>query len=621
MFFTSFLCAHLKLIEKQDNPQMLILGHMYLLKISKVDDREVFKTCLEYWTKFVSDLYNESPHLAEHNPLMLNSDRNKRRMLYRDILSQLRLVMIESMVKPEEVLIVENDEGEIVREFIKETDTITLYKSMKEVLVYLTHLDVEDTETIISNKLSRQVDRTEWSWNNLNKLCWATGSISGAMSEEAEKRFIVFVIKDLLGLCESVRGKDNKAVVASNIMYVVGQYPRFLRAHWKFLKTVVNKLFEFMHELHEGVQDMACDTFIKIAQKCKRHFVIKQPGESSPFIEEIIHNIPNIVSELQSSQVHVFYEAVGHMINAETNRQKQEQLILELMEGPNNAWDGIMQSASQNAAIFNNPEQIKQIANIMKTNVAACNSVGSAFIAQIARIFMDVLNVYQATSQLISQAVAEGGLVQTKTPRVRGLRTIKKEILKLIQTYVLKTEELQVVLDNLVPPMLDIVLGDYNRNVEPAREAEVLHLMASIVQKLGPMMTDRVPVILENVFEGTLNMINKDFSEYPDHRVGFFNLLKAINQNCFMALLNLPPPTFKLILDSIVWGFKHTMRDIADTGLLICIDLLSNVSKLDPSVGSAFYQNYYLTLFQDVFYVLTDREHKSGMFLHVVYLR
>jgi len=57
---------------------------------------------------------------------------------------------------------------------------------------------------------------------------------------------------------------------ASNIMYIVGQYPRFLKAHWKFLKTVVNKLFEFAHETHEGVQDMACDTFIKIAQKCVR---------------------------------------------------------------------------------------------------------------------------------------------------------------------------------------------------------------------------------------------------------------------------------------------------------------------------------------------------------------
>ena len=84
------------------------------------------------------------------------------------------------------------------------------------------------------------------------------------MNEETEKRFLVTVIKDLLGLTEMKRGKDNKAVVASNIMYIVGQYPRFLKAHWKFLKTVVNKLFEFMHETHEGVQDMACDTLSKL---------------------------------------------------------------------------------------------------------------------------------------------------------------------------------------------------------------------------------------------------------------------------------------------------------------------------------------------------------------------
>ena len=56
-----------------------------------------------------------------------------------------------------QVLIVENDEGEIVREFMKESDTIVLYKSMREVLVYLTHLDVNDTEMIMTDKLSKQV--------------------------------------------------------------------------------------------------------------------------------------------------------------------------------------------------------------------------------------------------------------------------------------------------------------------------------------------------------------------------------------------------------------------------------------------------------------------------------
>lgn len=83
------------------------------------------------------------------------------------------------------MLIVENEEGEIVREFMKESDTIVLYKSMRELLVYLTHLDVGDTETILTEKLAKQVDGSEWSWNRLNTLCWAIGSISGAMSKRA----------------------------------------------------------------------------------------------------------------------------------------------------------------------------------------------------------------------------------------------------------------------------------------------------------------------------------------------------------------------------------------------------------------------------------------------------
>lgn len=102
-------------------------------------------------------------------------------------------------------------------------------------------------------------------------------------------------------------GKDNKAIIASNIMYVVGQYPRFLRAHWKFLKTVVNKLFEFMHETHDGVQDMACDTFIKIAIKCRRHFTAIQPNEASTFIDEILATMSSIICDLQPQQVIHFF--------------------------------------------------------------------------------------------------------------------------------------------------------------------------------------------------------------------------------------------------------------------------------------------------------------------------
>ena len=271
LFLTNFFSVHLNLVENLPNQDYLTHSHFYLIRISQIEDRELFKICLDYWQKLVSELFDEMQQLpiTDLNPLinigisgLSNSGAPNPEILknyplrkhkYDQVLSSLRTVMIENMVRPEEVLIVENDEGEIVREFVKESDTIQLYKTSREVLVYLTHLDVTNTEEIMSEKLARQVDDSEWSWHACNTLCWAIGSISGAMNEETEKRFLVTVIKDLLGLTEAKRGKDNKAVVASNIMYIVGQYPRFLKAHWKFLKTVVNKLFEFMHETHEGM--------------------------------------------------------------------------------------------------------------------------------------------------------------------------------------------------------------------------------------------------------------------------------------------------------------------------------------------------------------------------------
>ncbi|TDL27514.1 hypothetical protein BD410DRAFT_782606 [Rickenella mellea] len=633
LFLTNFLSNHLRAVETEPNRDVLLNAHLYMVKVSQVDEREIFKICLEYWLKLVAELYEEIQSLpigdsgllmglslgGGSTTSMLNG-MALRKNIYSDVLSNLRLVVIERMVKPEEVLIVENDEGEVVREFMKESDTIVLYKSMRELLVYLTHLDVLDTETILTEKLAKQVDGSEWSWNNLNTLCWAIGSISGAMNEETEKRFLVTVIKDLLGLCEIKRGKDNKAIVASDIMYIVGQYPRFLKAHWKFLKTVVNKLFEFMHETHEGVQDMACDTFIKIAQKCRRHFVMQQSGESEPFVDEILRLLHRITVDLSPQQVHTFYEAVGYMISAQPNKPQQEKLIAKLMELPNNAWDSLMSQAAANMDVLSSMDNIKILSNVLKTNVSACTSVGSFYLPQIGRIFLDMLGLYKAVSGIISETIAREGLIATKTPKVRQLRTVKKEILKLMETYIKKAEDLEAVNANFIPPLLDAILGDYNRNVPAARDAEVLNVMATITSRLGPLLTPQIPAVLDAVFEPTLNMINQDFAEFPEHRVGFFKLLRAINLNCFPALLELPPAQFKLFMDSIIWAIKHTMRDIADVGLNLCLEVVNNFASAEPPVANAFFQQYFLSIIQDIFYVLTDADHKSGFKLQSLLL-
>ncbi|PRT54062.1 Exportin-1 [Wickerhamiella sorbophila] len=632
LFLSIFLSHHVQLIEARDEG-LLQLSHLYLIKISEVDERELFKGCLDYWSRLVLSLFDEIKTLAysETDPEVqqyllpsfngggaidpeLLTGYPLRKHKYADILSKLRVVVIEHMVRPEEVLISENEDGEIVRVVYQESDTIILYKSLRDILVYLTHLDVVDTRDIMTAKLDRQIDGSEWSWNNLNTLCWAIGSISGTMTVQLEKHFLVVVIKELLGLTDQKRGKDNKAVVASNIMYIVGQYPRFLRAHWKFLKTVVNKLFEFMHETHEGVQDMACDTFIKITEKCKSHFVEIKPDESEPFIDDIIRNIENHTMDLAPHQVQVFYEACGHIVSAQRNTQAQDHLLDQLMVLPNAGWNGMVQQIAQTPEILaQNPDSVKMLVGVIKTNTAVCTSLGAPYLAQLARIFTDMLGLYQFVSkQINSAAAANEQFVLTHYSRL--VRTVKREILKLLDTYFRRATQLEQIAREIAPPLLATVLTDYQESVPQLRESEVLACVSILVEKVGSLVSnDMVLGILEKVFECTLSMIAGDMTEYPEFRVEFFKLLRTINQHSFATLLQLPNEVFANTINACLWAAKHDNRDVEGVGLSLTLEIVHNVVKLNkPEVADQFFQQFSRLILGDTFGVLTDPDHRSG---------
>ena len=670
LFLSGFLKAHLKALETPDTQQSLITGLFYLVRVSEVDDVEIFRICLEAWSMLAHDLYqteNEIKARPGGGNSVLNLGSNgssngaaSRKYMYGPVLTGVRQVMIAKMAKPEEVLIVEDENGDIVRETTKDTDVIAQYKTMRETLVYLTHLNCDDTESIMLSKLTGQVDGTEWSWNNLNTLCWAIGSISGAMTEDEEKRFLVTVIKDLLGMCEQKRGKDNKAVIASNIMYVVGQYPRFLKAHWKFLKTVVNKLFEFMHEVHPGVQDMACDTFLKIASKCKRKFVTLQTDERVPFLVELVDTMPTIVSDLEPHQVQAFYEAVGVMLSDKGPAVTVDrgELLKKLMTMPNRRWQEIMEGAKANVESLVEPSIVKEIIKILKTNNKTCGAIGSIYAQQLQTFFMDLLNVYRVYSERISSTIAQQGPGATQLSLVRTMRSAKKEVLRLLIVFIQKSgppeadpqavaqgfimegakanvESLvepsivkeiikilktnnktcgaigsiyaqqlqtffmdllnvyrvyserisstiaqqgpgatqlslvrtmrsakkevlrllivfiqksgppeadpQAVAQGFIPPVLDPILGDYQRNIPNARDPEVLALFTTVVEKLKSHVLSEVPKIMAAVFECTLQMITVNFEDFPEHRIRFFEFIRVSLFICcpFAALQSL----------------------------------------------------------------------------------
>ena len=49
--------------------------------------------------------------------------------------------------------------------------------------------------------------------------------------------------------------------------------------------------------------------------------------------------------------------------------------------------------------------------------------------------------------------------------------------------------------------------------------------------------TPDVPTIMEALFQCTLEMLNKDLEEFPEHRLLFFRMLQSFTTHCFPGII------------------------------------------------------------------------------------
>jgi len=185
------------------------------------------------------------------------------------------------------------------------------------------------------------------------------------------------------------------------------------------------------------------ETFLKISIKCKKKFVVLHPTESAPFIDELLSDLAQIITDLEPQHIHIFYEAVGHVISV-ADKQRKEPLIKKFMSLPNarvspqapifshlffetnsdcwmtgkrqnQQWSEIVTLAAQNVENLKNPVILKDLVNLLKTNSRAASSLRSAFMFQMRVIYRDMLEVYKAYSTMITQEVVEKGEILSHT--------------------------------------------------------------------------------------------------------------------------------------------------------------------------------------------------------------
>jgi len=237
--------------------------------------------------------------------------------------------------------------------------------------------------------------------------------------------------------------------------------------------------------------------------------------------------------------------------------------------------------------------------------------------------FVPYLSIYKQYSELISTAIQSGDSNTARSYSVKAMRSVKRDVLQLLQTFIETADLPKDAAKDMVPEMIGPILNDYRQSVPDARDAEVLSLFSAIIQQFGMEIREEVPQIFEAVFECTLTMITVNFEDYPEHRLNFFGMLQSITKHCFPVLFAMSSDQLNLVMDSVVWAFRHTMRNVAETGLSLLEDLIFHFSN--SAVVLQFYQVYYIKIMREIFSVLTDTFHKPGFkqqckILHLLFM-
>jgi exportin-1 len=95
------------------------------------------------------------------------------------------------------------------------------------------------------------------------------------------------------------------------------------------------------------------------------------------------------------------------------------------------------------------PEILKGIDFIIKVNTRVAESVGFMYLTYLRKIFGDLLKMYGLYSNCISNSVK----FRSNEHMIKPMKTVRRDILKLIQTYIERANDYTIFNQEFLPPL------------------------------------------------------------------------------------------------------------------------------------------------------------------------
>ncbi|KAF7698587.1 Exportin-1 [Cucumispora dikerogammari] len=294
--FLELECSHIERINNRENGPQVEKAIQHLFKCFEISEMEMEVVILECFLSIFSPLlvYNtittghdigtnlDSQDITYKTTQLIQKTMGgscKNKLISFIIKKRYQQSIIhkicKKMPRPVEILITLDASNNIIQNRLTNTEYISYvnkYRSLiRKILLISYHYDVQTQHhDLILNSIETTIislleDQTEnFNLKPFNNLIYTLTNYSNLLPSKVENNFYSLVLRNLLNQADAHSVRINRAFVASNIIYVVGSFPIYLKENKSFMKIVLLKLIEFMSEDLEGIREMASETFLTL---------------------------------------------------------------------------------------------------------------------------------------------------------------------------------------------------------------------------------------------------------------------------------------------------------------------------------------------------------------------
>ncbi|KAL8281218.1 hypothetical protein RQP46_006252 [Phenoliferia psychrophenolica] len=674
--------------EWRDHQPLLQRQNEYFFQIGLHEDDAVMKMIFDcHWHRLLEVVGHDRDRLLlprEDIVLLIGFSHNGRALLPNEGSPDLRelvekrqwmkpffdgmvTVAFERMVAPSEEQIgyTNSIHDEPTRELLVESEQLSLHATMRDAVVIHSHLFFFDSMALLHQKLVEFTGPT-LPRAKFSRFIWVVGAlatrllvelqlpsfIKRAILQEAhvhpsplpEEQWFVGVVQALGALRERCPAPEEQLFLDTEIVFLLGRYPKCLDVHRDLLELLLGKIFAIL----DGPPDtpteaisMATDTLEIISYYNREALSRNEEGEMSLTEQLLVEQRTKVTTKYSNNLVVLssVYGSFGAAIRALWWVEEGRRLLGILFQDINPEFQRWMDEVAKSPSAIARPEAYQFFYKALRLNISVCGSLKGGFAPQ-----MDILSpflpiLYDSISSYIASAAQQGGVVVAGHSTVRWLRRVRCKLILLCVIHgvgigIDSRTDPSVALESFhpsierfgketVPALANVVLTDWMSSPPELREVEAMDLVDQSLNNLGAILP------LE-MLHSVIDMIVDSMIAYIDS--GDYILYSEIRRSQYfvMEMEQLPRVQQERILKIALSGMKVFNRDVAKNALgeplpsnqmsyhffanyppSILVPTAFEPRRAPPPKNTEFLSFAVEPMLDSVWEIMTDAEHKN----------